>query len=423
MAENMTFSQALDFIHATGNLSRPGLERITELMHRLGDVQNTLRFVHVAGTNGKGSTCAMLERVLRAVGYRTGLYTSPHLLRVTERIKVNGEEISDAEFAACAARVREAMVGMDDAPTEFERITAMALCCFAAQKCDVVVLEVGLGGRLDGTNVIAAPEVSVIAGIGLEHTDWLGDTVEKIAFEKGGIIKPGCPVVLSRQSESVEAVIDGLCRERGCALRVTAESVLHESSIDGQRFDYGAHRDLFLPLLGGYQLQNAALAVETLDLLSERGWHIPEVALREGLSQVQWPARLEVLQREPLVLLDGAHNPNGVDALERALTQLLPGQKVTLVMGVMADKDFGEMLDTMAPHAARFVAAAPDYYRALPSDKLAQTARAHLPCPVLDGGSVPQALKLALTLCEGAPVVVFGSLYQAGEVRSFFGRT
>lgn len=421
MAE-MTFEQALDFIHATGNLSRPGLERITELMHRLGDVQNTLRFVHVAGTNGKGSTCAMLERVLRAAGYRTGLYTSPHLLRVTERIKVNGEEIGEDEFAACAQRVSEAMTGMEDAPTEFERITAMALCCFAARKCDVVVLEVGLGGRLDGTNVISVPEVSVITGIGLEHTDWLGDTVEKIAFEKGGIIKPGCPVILARQSESVEAVIRDICRERGCSLRVTAESVLRESGIDGQHFAYGAHRDLFLPLLGGYQLQNAALAVETLDLLSARGWNIPDDALREGLARVQWPARLEVLQREPLVLLDGAHNPNGVDALERALAQLLPGQKVTLVMGVMADKDFGEMLETMAPHAARFIAAAPNYYRALPSDKLAQAARAHLPCPVLNGGSVPQALTLALSLCGGAPVVVFGSLYQAGEVRSFFGR-
>lgn len=418
----MTFAQALDFIHATGNLSRPGLERITELMHRLGDVQQTLRFVHVAGTNGKGSTCAMLARVLCAAGYRTGLYTSPHLLRVTERIKIDGAEISESDFAACAQRVSEAMAGMDDAPTEFERITAMALCHFAAQKCDVVVLEVGLGGRLDATNVITAPEVSVIAGIGLEHTDWLGDTVEKIAFEKGGIIKPTRPVVLSRQSEAVENVIRTLCRERECALHVTAAPVPHESSVDGQRFDYGAHADLFLPLLGGYQLENAALAVETLELLRAQGWRISEEALREGLSQVQWPARLEVLRREPLVLLDGAHNPNGVDALERALTQLLPGQKATLVMGVMGDKDFGEMLETMAPHAARFIAAAPDYYRALPSEQLCVAARAHLSCPVFDGGRVPQALKLALELCKGAPVVVFGSLYQAGEVRRFFGR-
>ncbi len=418
----MTFAQALDFIHATGNLSRPGLERITELMHRLGDVQQTLRFVHVAGTNGKGSTCAMLARVLCAAGYRTGLYTSPHLLRVTERIKIDGTEISESDFAACAQRVSEAMAGMDDAPTEFERITAMALCHFAAQKCDVVVLEVGLGGRLDATNVITAPEVSVIAGIGLEHTDWLGDTVEKIAFEKGGIIKPTRPVVLARQSEAVENVIRALCRERECALHVTAAPVPHESSVDGQRFDYGAHVGLFLPLLGGYQLENAALAVETLELLRAQGWRISEEALREGLSQVQWPARLEVLRREPLVLLDGAHNPNGVDALERALTQLLPGQKVTLVMGVMGDKDFGEMLEAMAPHAARFIAAAPDYYRALPSEQLCIAARAHLSCPVFDGGRVPQALKLALELCKGAPVVVFGSLYQAGEVRRFFGR-
>lgn len=418
----MTFSQALDFIHATGNVSRPGLSRIRELMRRLGDPQDALRFVHVAGTNGKGSTCAMLESILRAAGYRTGLYTSPHLLRVTERIRVDGEEISEDDFAAAAARVCAAMDGMDDAPTEFERITAMALCHFAAQECSVVVLEVGLGGRLDATNVIAAPEVSVIANIGLEHTDWLGDTVEKIAFEKGGIIKPGRPVVLYRQSRAVEDVIAALCRERGCALRITEAPAAHGGGVDGQRFSYRTGEELFLPLPGDYQVENAALALETVEVLREGGWHIADEAVRRGLAGVRWSARLELLRREPVVLLDGAHNPNGVDALERAVSTLFPGEKLTLVMGVMADKDFGGMLDTMAPHAARFIAAEPDYYRALPSAELARVARGHLPCPVIDGGRVPQALERALALCEGGPVVVFGSLYQAGEVRRFFGR-
>ena len=417
----MTKEQMLDFIHATGNVSRPGLERIAELLRLLGDPQEKLHFIHVAGTNGKGSLSAMLCSILMSAGYRTGLYISPHLFRVNERMSVNGEEVSDAELCALADEVSAAVEQMDDKPTEFERLTAMGFLHFVKRACDLVVLEVGLGGRLDATNVIGAPEAAAIMNIGLEHTKILGDTIEKIAWEKGGIIKENCPVILYRQSAAVENVIAELCRERGAHLRVAQEAVALESGLDGQRFVCGERGDLYITLLGRHQLGNAAVALGIVDALNEKGsYPVSEEAVRKGLAAAKWPARLEIVHREPLVLLDGAHNPNGVEALSRALGELFPQKKLTLVMGVMADKDYGEMLALIAPHASRLIAASIDYYRALPSDQL--KANCALDIPVLDGGNICDALCLALDTCApDEAICVFGSLYQAGDVRAFFG--
>lgn len=419
----MTKQEMENFIHATGNVSRPGLERITELMALLGEPQNKLKFVHVAGTNGKGSTSAMLESVLRTAGYCTGLYTSPHLWRMNERLRVNGVEVTDDELCALAETVKAAVDKMEDKPTEFERITAMGFLYFVEKGCDVVVLEVGLGGRMDATNLIAAPEVAVIMNIALEHTAILGDTVEKIAFEKGGIIKPGTSVALYRQSAEAEGVIEAICAERGAKLCRAAAVTPHESGIDGQRFDCGERKDLFLPLLGPHQQGNAATALAALDALREKGWKISEEAVREGLAKTEWGARLEVLHRAPTVLLDGAHNPDGVEALAKALKSLFGGKKLTLVMGVMADKDYVEMLRLIEPRASRVIATAPDYYRALDPKSLAEALSAQLSVPVIDGGSVENALRLVLdTAPADEAVCVFGSLYQAGEVRAFFGK-
>ena len=351
----MTLTEAMNFIQSTSWMGcRPGLERITDLMHRLGDPQKHLRFVHITGTNGKGSTAAMLASVLAEAGYTVGLFTSPHLLRYNERIQINGREIADEDLCAMAEVVRPAVEQMDAAPSEFERFTAMAFLYFFRKKSDIVVLEVGLGGRLDCTNVISAPEAVVITNIGLEHTEYLGDTLQKIAAEKAGIIKPGCDVVLYGQSREAEAVIEETCAVCGCPLTITgcAEVTSISQGLEGQLLHYRKRRDVHLNLLGTYQSKNAAVVLDTVNTLRRRGWNIPETAVRAGLSAVVWPGRFEVLRRSPLVIVDGAHNPNGVTELAECLRAYLPDRPVTFVMGVLADKDYGS-IQLLGPSLAK----------------------------------------------------------------------
>ena len=420
----MTIQETLDFIHRTSWMkSRPGLERITELMHRLGDPQKQLRFVHIAGTNGKGSTTAMLTSVLRQAGYRTGMYTSPHLWRVHERFCVDGQDISDEELCAVAEEVRPAADQMEDQPTEFEIITAMALVWFAKKQCDVVVWEVGMGGRLDATNVIDVPEVAVIASISLDHTSVLGDTLPKIAGEKAGIIKPGCAVVLYGQSPEVEDVVRAKCAACGVELTITDKNQPQPEilGLEGQIITYRQRSGLRLNLLGQYQYRNAGTVLDTIDVLRQRGFAIPEEAVERGMAAAVWPARFELLQKEPPVLLDGAHNPDAVDQLAGCLERYLPGQKVGFVMGVMADKDYDFMIRRIAPLAAWFVVEAPAGERALSAEALQKTVAEITGVPVINGGSVENAVKLALERQGSTPVCIFGSLYQAGTVRKLFG--
>ncbi len=423
----MNFSEALDFIHATSwQGSRLGLARIEELMTLLGNPQKQLRFIHVAGTNGKGSVCAMLSEILARAGYTTGLYTSPHLFRVNERMKVNGADISDEELTHLAEQVAPVVAQMEDSPTEFERITAMALLYFQKKHCDVVVLEVGLGGRLDSTNVIDAPDAAIITNIALEHTEVLGDTLTKIAGEKSGIIKPGADVILSAQSAEVEAVVRRTCEERGCALRVTDPDAekLNACDLSGQTLDYRDRKELRLRLLGDYQYKNVSVALDTVDVLNARGYKIPESAVRAGLSEVLWPGRFEVLQQNPLVLVDGAHNPDGVSELVRCLSAYLPHRKMTLVMGVMADKDYADMIRMMAPFATEFVAVTPESERALPAEDLRTKIETLTGVPARCGGDVKSGLALAMSGKDPEDIVcAFGSLYQVGEIRAYFGRT
>jgi len=420
----MTVQETLEFIHRTSwKGSRPGLERITELMHRLSDPQDQLKFIHIAGTNGKGSTSAMLAAILQEAGYRTAMYTSPHLWRVHERFRINGTDITDEELCAVAEQVKPAADAMDDQPTEFELITAMALVWFAQQKCDVVVWEVGMGGRLDATNIIEPPLAAVITSISLDHTAILGDTLTAIAGEKAGIIKPGTAAVLYGQTPEVEAVVREKCRQCGVPLTVTEpeKAAVERRSLEGQVISYRHRRGLRLALLGEYQHRNAATVLDTVDVLNSRGLSIPERAVKAGLGNAVWPARFELLRREPPVLLDGAHNPDAVDQLARCLEQYLPEQKIGFVMGVMADKDYEWMLRRIAPLAAWFVVEAPEGERSLASDRLRRIAEEITGVPVIDGGSVENAVRLALERCGDMPVCIFGSLYQAGAVRRIFG--
>ena len=421
----MNIKEALEFMEAASwRGSILGLDRMYILMEKLGNPHEKLKFIHVAGTNGKGSTSAMLSAILTAAGYKTGLYTSPHLIRYNERFKINDEDISDEELCEIAEAVKTASDTMRDQciPTVFERITAMAFYWFAKQQCDFVILEVGMGGRLDATNIIKKPELSIICNIDLEHTEELGDTIEKIAFEKGGIIKPGAPVLLYAQSEAVENVIKGLCTERGCDLTVTdpekAESV--SRSTDGQVFSYRDRKNIRLRLTGSYQLMNALTVADAADVL-KKTYEIPEEAVYAGFANVKWPGRFEVLAKDPYILLDGAHNPNGVRELARCLADYFPDKKFTFVFGVMADKDHEDMLRAIAPYAESFIAVTPKSERALASSSLKNEIEEMLGLPTYDACSVEEGLDQALELRNGgANICIFGSLYQAGDVLNYF---
>lgn len=416
----MTKDEALSYIHSIcWKGSVPGLSRTRELLHRIGDPQNRLRFIHIAGTNGKGSTAAMLASVMQAAGYRTGLYTSPFITCFNERMQIDGQMISDEELAQITQMLRPHAEAMKDHPTEFELVTAIAMEYFSRHHCDIVSLEVGLGGELDSTNVISTPEVAVICNIGLDHTAVLGDTLEQIASAKAGIIKGG-DVVIYRGKASVERVFEAACEKTGARLHRADFDGLHSvaDSLAGQIFDCGKLKRLELPLLGVHQLRNAAVAIKAVQVLSQKGWHISEAQLREGLRTVSWPGRFELLRHEPIFIADGGHNPQCMAALEGNLRSYLSGRSLTALVGVMADKDYRDMFRIVAPSISRFVTVTPENPRALSAQALAQVL-SEFGKPVTACDSVRQgvAAAIAQTPADGA-VVAFGSLYMLGDIRS-----
>ena len=417
----MDYKEALEYINKTEWFgSRPGLERITELLEKLGNPQNGMKFIHIAGTNGKGSCAAMTASVLKAAGYKTGLFTSPYLCRFNERMQINGKQIDDDVLAADVSLVKIAADAMADHPTEFELMTAAALVWFKEQNCDIVVLEVGLGGRLDATNVIDAPEACVIMNIGLDHTEVLGDTLEKIAATKSGIIKPGCDAVLYRSTDGVEAVVEQRCREVGAALHKVDFTQLHlrQHSLEGQVFDFGGRENLHLPLLGKHQLHNAAVALTTLDVLQKRSWNITEEDIRQGLSRVMWPGRFQIIRRDPLFLIDGGHNPQCIQALAQNIADYLPNRPLTVLTGVLSDKDYHCMYRSVANHAVEFITVTPDNPRALTAQELAKYL-ASFGKPVTACGTVAEGVRLAIDHAgKDGTVLCYGSLYLLGDVIS-----
>ena len=416
----MNYEQALEYIHSVNwTFCKPGLERITTLCKALGDPQNKLRFIHVAGTNGKGSTSAMLASILQKAGYRTGLYTSPYIRTFCERIRVNGKNIPEDTLAILTDRVRPIAEGMTDKPTEFELITALAFAYFAECACDVVVLEVGLGGRLDSTNVIENTALSIITGIDFDHTALLGNTIEEIAREKAGIIKTGCPVLFGGGKGVAYDTLHQIAIEKNAPFYIVDRSSYkqREATLDGTCFDYSHYVDLQLPLLGAYQPYNATLVLTAIDLLCNQGFAIDEGAVRQGLAAVRWPARFELLSRDPIIIYDGGHNPEGVRAAVASIQVYFPNQKVNLLGGVMADKDRDEMIETMKPVVARAFAVTPNNPRALAaSDYAAQLASHGIPANAF--ASVSEGVRAAVESSkqEGIPLICLGSLYLYGEV-------
>lgn len=417
----MTEQEAVAYIHSFGwEKHAPGLERIRALLSILGDPQKALRFIHVAGTNGKGSVCACLASVLKAAGYRVGLNTSPHLELFHERIRVNGEMIPGGDLAVLTERVRAAAEVLPEHPTEFELITAVAFLYFRQERCDVVVLETGLGGGLDASNVIDTPELAVLTAMGMDHAAILGPTLRDIAAAKAGIIKPGGRVVSLGGCPEADAVFRRTCRERGAALTEVDLSRLGrvETSLRGTAFDFAPMRGLRIPLAGLYQSCNAAVAITAVEVLRQGGWKISEGALRRGLEQVRWPGRFEVLCRKPPVILDGAHNVQGVAAAVESLRVLFPGQKLVFLLGILADKETGAMLDLLAPLADRVFALRPDSPRALEPEALcAMLAERGVPSQAM--GSASEAVDAALAAAgETSAVCALGSLYLCGALRS-----
>ena len=420
----MNIEEARSYIHKTKWLgTKPGLSRTRRLLGALGDPQKSLKFVHVAGTNGKGSTCAMIASILRESGFCVGLYTSPYITVFNERMQVDGQNITDDELIHIVETIRPAADAMtDDPPTEFEVITAAAMLYFLEKKCDLVVLEVGMGGTLDSTNVIEAPECacSVICAIGLDHTAYLGDTVEKIAAVKAGILKENAPVVMYPEKESVEKVIRSAAKEKHCPLTAPDFSLLsvQNYSLDGIDFSYGALSGLHLPLIGTYQPCNAAVAIETARVLRMRGYSISDEDIRRGLSEVVWKGRFEVLRKEPVFLLDGSHNPHGMRATVDAIRQYFGEQKLHFVLGAMADKDVSTMLSLLLPEAERFYAVTAPNPRAMKGEELAQRIRS-LGGKAEAFGSIETAVNAAAQNAgKDGVCAALGTLYFSQEVRS-----
>ncbi len=416
----MTYDEALEYIHTISwRGSKRGLSRTQALLEKFGSPEKKLKFVHVAGTNGKGSTCAMVESVLRAAGYKTGLYTSPYIARFNERIRVNGENIGDDELARLVEFVKPYAEAEADKPTEFELITVLGFLYFVEKQCDIVVLEVGMGGEFDSTNVIPAPEAAVITALGLDHTKYLGPTIADIAQAKAGIIKQGCDVVIYGAEPEAEKVIEDVCDRKNASLIRTDFSQLNivEHDLTGSVIDFGELKGIRLPLAGCYQPYNAAVAITTLKLLKNKGWKIDDQAIYSGLSQVWWPGRFELLRREPVFLLDGAHNPHGIKAAVKSLEENVPGEKVVFLTGVMADKDVGEMFPLLAPIAKCFITVTPDNHRSLPADEYAKMiSSSGLKACAAD--SIADGVKLAIdTAGRDGVVCALGSLYFSQDVK------
>ncbi len=418
----MNINETLAYIHSVSWMgSRPGLSRTRALLHLMGDPQDKLRFVHVAGTNGKGSTCAMTASILQAAGYRVGLYTSPYILRFNERMKVDGVDISDEELSEITEYVKPFAESMEEHPTEFELVTAIGFEFFYRRRCDVVVLEVGLGGELDSTNVIQPPLLSVITEIDFDHTGVLGNTIAEIASAKAGIIKTGSPVVSADNLPESAEVIARACRERGCVHMSPKYDAIEARSFyeDGIAFRYEGV-DYRVPLFGKYQYRNAAMAITVAKALNDRGLSVSDDAIREGLRQVSWRGRFERLSSSPLFIYDGGHNPQGVTAAVNSFGALYPETKAVVLIGVMADKDYAVEIDTILPIARSFVTVRPDNPRALSAEKLAEKIIAQ------GGSAVPAAtvedgVRAAVETANGeVPVLALGSLYMYSEIKEAF---
>ena len=415
----MTYEEALEYIHSVVWMgSRPGLSRITELCSLIGDPQNDLSFIHIAGTNGKGSTTSMLSEICKASGLKVGTFTSPYVFRFNERMAVNGTPIDNEMLADIIEYIRPYADSMEDSPTEFELITAVGFEFFKRMNCDIVILEAGLGGRLDSTNIIPASKLSIITGIALDHTEILGDTTEKIAAEKAGIIKKGCPVLIGNCDDGARAVIKEKARETNSPVyEVNYDRINNLSmSLEGSTFYFEGYEDkLQIILAGQYQPRNAAVAISAAEILGIDIKHITE-----GIKAAKWPARFEVLSTSPVVIFDGSHNPEGIRATVDTVKKLFHG-KVNVLTGVMADKNYTVMAEAISEICDKVYCTKPDNPRALDAEKYAECCNG-FGCNAVGINNVEKAVNTAYSdsMERNVPLLVMGSLYLYSEFREAF---
>lgn len=426
----MNYESAVAYLeNEVGFASVPGLSRIYALLERLGNPQDKLRCIHVAGTNGKGSACAMLSSILQSNGYHTAVYTSPHLDKYVERFLLDGVPITEDAFGTEIAYMRKKCLEMkqdgEDVPTLFEILTAAAFHYFSTQNVDVLILEVGLGGQYDATNVIKQPLLSLIMSISMDHTDFLGDTLEKIAKEKCGIIKKNCPVVLYAQGETVYNIAKETAEVHQAPFWCSTNSKIsiQKQDITGTVFSvenpWISYQNLYLPLLGNYQIENCITVLNACAVLQKSGFLFTDKKIRQGLSQAVWHGRMEMMGTHPLVILDGAHNADGIAKLALSLPHYAKDKKITLILGVLGDKEYDLMLSEIFPYIHQAVLTEPQNERRLDLEHL-QASAAVFHKPIYLEKEIPHAYLHALEITNADDMILAcGSLYMIGALRTF----
>ncbi|MBA7650515.1 Dihydrofolate synthase/folylpolyglutamate synthase [subsurface metagenome] len=429
-----TYAEALDYIYDLTKYGiKLGLKNINYLLYLLGEPHKKLKIIHVSGTNGKGSTCSLISSILQSDGYKVGLYTSPHLVDFTERIEINRKPIERKKVSELLERIKPSIEKVANTPsyghpTFFEVITSMAFLYFFEEQVDFLVLEVGLGGRLDATNV-CEPLISVITHIDYDHMDKLGNSLEEIAREKGGIIKPEGIIISSKQYDEAYKEIKKIVDEKNSLIYSTGSEISYEivkSDINGVIFDlkgiYRNYKNLYTPLLGRHQAENAATAISAIEALKIRGVKISEKAIRAGLEKVKWTGRLEIIQNNPTLILDGAHNPSGVKIVRQALEEIFSYHRLILVLAIFADKDYKKMIQILVPNADLIITTKAKNPRATPPQIIAKEAAQYIEKnKIIVTEDIPQAINSALSNSkEDDLICITGSLYTVGEAKRYF---
>lgn len=409
----VNYNQALEYLKKI-SISKLGLERTVELCKKLGNPQNKTKIIHVAGTNGKGSFCTMLSAVLRDAGYKVGGFSSPALTEVTDSFRINGKEISCDDFAEIMGDIIPLCESMDDTPTEFEVLTALAFEFFARQKCDIAVIECGMGGDTDSTNIINSPLMSVITNIALDHTAFLGDTIQEIAMHKAGIIKPERPVLYGGNNAEAMAVISNTAKNSRSSLTVTNHSRTSNVSSDiyGTSLDFSGFGKVHTALTGTYQQYNIANVLTAIEILRSEGLNIPDSAVKSGLLSARIHGRFELISENPVIIFDGSHNPDGIKQTAKSIEKYFSNTEIALLIGVMADKDYSLYPEMLGKYISCAFTVKPDNPRALDSNTLSETFQncgiQALPFTDLSNG-VKSAVEYAKKY--NIPLIALGSLY------------
>jgi len=430
----ITYLEALDYIYDLTKYGiKLGLKNINYLLYLLGEPHKRLKIIHIAGTNGKGSTCSIISSILQSEGYKVGLYTSPHLVNFTERFKINNKPINKEKVCALLEKIKPCVNKVKNTPsyghpTFFEVITSMAFLYFFEEQVDFLVLETGLGGRLDATNV-CEPLISVITHIDYDHMDKLGNSLKEIAREKGGIIKSGGIVISSEQYEEAYKEIKVIADEKNSLIYSVGKEIIFQiitSNLKGVTFDLKGidheYKKLHIPLLGRHQAENSAAAISAVEALKIRGISISEKAIRTGLEKVKWTGRLEVIQNNPTLVLDGAHNPNGIKIMRDAMKEIFFYQRLILLLAIFSDKDYKKMIEIIVPEADMVIASQTNNPRATPAQLIAQEAAQYIEqYKIIVTENIPQAIICALENAQENDLIwITGSLYTVGEAKRYF---